>query len=91
MNDAVFQRRLNAFKQEGELLSFNLALVAEALDTIQELSDQNIGGETVEQRIGEYKDWDPDIFRVDKDTEDDYTARLQQTGKPYVLLSEEAG
>jgi fructose-1,6-bisphosphatase/inositol monophosphatase family enzyme len=91
MNDAVFQRRLNAFKDEGEWLSFNLALVAEALDTIQDLSDQNIGGETVEQRIGEYKSWDPEIFRVDKDTEDDYTARLTQTGKKYVLLSEEAG
>lgn len=91
MNDEVFQRRLSALKIHGDLLSFNMALVAEALDTIQELADQNIGGETVEQRIGEYKNWDPEIFRVDKDTEDDYTKRLEQTGKPYVLLSEEAG
>jgi len=90
-SDDLFARRRENFQQYGELTAFNLAMVAEALDTIQQLSDENVGGETVEKRIGEYKEWDPDIYRVDKDTEDGYRSRLAQWGKRLVLLSEEAG
>ena len=91
MSDKAFRGRLRAFRAEGELTAFNLAVVAEALDIIKELNDQNVGGETVEQRIGEYKAWDPEIFRVDKDTEDRYIKRLEERGGPVVVLSEEAG
>jgi fructose-1,6-bisphosphatase/inositol monophosphatase family enzyme len=91
MSDDLFAARLENFAAEGELLAFNLAAVAEALDTIAELNEQNVGGETVEKRIGEYKSWDPEIFKVDKDTEDGYTKRIQATGRNVVLLSEEAG
>jgi len=73
------------------LSAFNLALVAEALDTIQRLREENVGGETVERRLGEFKQWDPDIYRVDKDTEEGYRSRLAGWGRPVVLLSEEAG
>ena len=86
-----FEQRLKAFASEGELTAFNLTVVAEGLDLIRELNEQNVGGETVEQRLGEYKSWDPEIFRVDKDTEDQYTRRLQERGQPILLLSEEAG
>jgi len=91
MPEDKFAQRLEAFAKEGELTAFNLAIVAEGLDIIQELNDQNVGGETVEERIGEYKSWDPEIFRVDKDTEDRYSRRLQERGQPVLLLSEEAG
>jgi len=91
MSDELFKKRLENFGGKGELLAFNLAAVAEALDTIADLKEQNIGGETVEQRIGEYKSWDPDIFKVDKDTEDGFRRRLEERGQPVVLLSEEAG
>ena len=64
-----FEKWLAAFGDEDELTAFNLAVVAEGLDIIKDLNDQNVGGETVEERIGEYKSWDPEIFRVDKDTE----------------------
>ena len=87
----TFKRWLAAFADEGKLMSFNLAVVAEGLDIIKELNDQNVGGETVENRIGEYKSWDPEIFRVDKDTEDRYCKHLEERGEPIVLLSEEAG
>lgn len=90
-NDSLFQKRLANFADRGDPTAFNLAVVAEALDTIQEMKEQNIGGETVEKRIGEYKSWDPDIFRVDKDTEDGFRRRLAERGEPVVLLSEEAG
>jgi fructose-1,6-bisphosphatase/inositol monophosphatase family enzyme len=91
MGDDLFKARLKNFAQEGELAAFNLAATAEALDTIRELNDQNVGGETVEKRIGEYKSWDPEIFKVDKDTEQAYTNRVAALGRPVVLLSEEAG
>jgi len=90
MQQDLFAARLINFASEGELTAFNLAAVAEALDTIAELNDQNVGGETVQQRLGEYKSWDPDVFKVDKDTEDGYRRRLEARGSPVVLLSEEA-
>jgi len=91
MSDDLFAARLNNYSEEGELSAFNLACVSEALDTIKRLADENTGGETVEQRIGEYKSWDPDIYKVDKDTEDGFVARLKESGRRIVLLSEEAG
>ena len=91
MTDGLFEKRLSNFRSDGEQTAFTLAAVAEALDIITDLKEQNIGGETVEKRIGEYKNWDPDIFKVDKDTEDAFCKRLEQRGESVVLLSEEAG
>lgn len=91
MNDELFKKRLESFQDKGDPTGFALAAVAEALGTIAELRDQNIGGETVEKRLGEYKSWDPEIFKVDKDTEDGFRKRLEQRGEPVVLLSEEVG
>jgi len=86
----LFSRRLQNFAQYGDLLGFNLACVAEALDTIAHLNELNVGGEVVQERIGEFKEWDPEIFRVDKDCEDGYVRRLEERGQPTILLSEEA-
>lgn len=91
MKDEVFRKRLSNFMDKGELSAFNLSLVAEALDTVKELSDKNVGWEQVEQRLGEYKSWDPDILKVDKDTEKGYWKRLEERGTPFIFLSEEAG
>lgn len=86
-----FDQRLEKFSGEARQTQFNLALVDEALDIIADLNDQNVGGETVEERIGEYKSWDPEIFKVDKDTENAVAARLKESGAPFVMLSEEVG
>ena len=91
MNNELFAKRQENWKSEGELSAFNLACVAEALDTVKSLSDQNIGWEVVEKRIGEYKSWDPDIIKADKDTENGYWKRLEERGTPFKFLSEEAG
>ena len=91
MQNELFAKRFENWKSEGDLAAFNLACVAEALDTVKKLSDENIGGEVVEKRIGEYKNWDPDILKVDKDTENDYWKRLEERGTPFLFLSEEAG
>ncbi|MCD6365847.1 MAG: hypothetical protein J7M14_08230, partial [Planctomycetes bacterium] len=91
MNDKLFAERMRNFKCEGDLVAFNLACVAEALDTVENLSNKNIGWEVVEERIGEYKSWDPGILKIDKDTENGYWRRLEQRGNPFLFLSEEAG
>lgn len=91
MQDKMFAERLENWKSEGNLTAFNLACVAEALDTVKRLSDENIGAEVVEKRIGEYKNWDPDILKVDKDVENGYWKRLEQCRTPFTFLSEEAG
>lgn len=91
MNDDLFNKRLSALRERGEQTAFTLAAVAEALDTVAHLNEHNTGGETVETRIGEYKNWDPDVFRVDRDVEDGFRRRLEQRGEPVILLSEEAG
>jgi len=91
MSDELFEKRRENWAGEGELTAFNLACVAEGLDTVKALSDQNIGWEQVEQRMGEYKSWDPDILKVDKDAENGYYKRLNERGTPFIFLSEEAG
>ena len=91
MSNDLFQTRLTNWKNEGDLCAFNLACVAEALDTVKSLNDQNIGWEVVEQRLGEYKNWDPDIIKADKDAENGYWRRLEEQGTPFLFLSEEAG
>ena len=91
MNDELFAKRRENWKSEGELAAFNLACVAEGTDTVMRLSDENVGWEVVEKRIGEYKNWDPDILKVDKDTEGAYWKRLEDRGNPFTFLSEEAG
>ena len=91
MGDELFSVRRKKWSSDGELMSFNLACVAEGLDTVQSLSDQNIGWEEVEKREGEYESWDPDILKVDIDAENGYFKRLESRGHPITFLSEEAG
>ena len=91
MSDKLFEKRRENWKGEGELSAFNLACVAEAVDTVHKLNDDNVGWEVVEKRVGEYKNWDPDIIKADKDTENGYWKRLEQRGNPFKFLSEEAG
>lgn len=91
MSDSLFEARRRNLESEGEPCALNVAAVAEALDTIQSLREQNVGTETVAARLGEFKSWDPDILRVDKDTENGFRRRLELWGRPVVLLSEEAG
>ena len=91
MGDELFAQRRQNWADEGDLTAFNLAVVAEGLDAVKAMSDQNVGWEQVEERLGEYKSWDPDILKVDKDTENGYFKRLEDRGTPIVFLSEEAG
>ena len=51
MNDNLFMKRREKWKAEGELTAFNLACVAEAMDTVKYLSDENIGWKVIEKRL----------------------------------------
>lgn len=91
--DATFKRRLQAFAhQYDNLLALNLAVVAEGHDFINALADANRGREVVSQRkVGTdgFKAWDPTILKVDKDTENAYISRMEESGKNIIVLSEE--
>ncbi|MCM8814407.1 MAG: hypothetical protein NC937_03770 [Candidatus Omnitrophica bacterium] len=89
--DLNFKKRVENFSDKDEILAVNLAMVSEGLEIVKELSDKNIGWEEVEKRLGEYKSWDPDILKVDKDTENNYKKRLEEWKRPVIFLSEEAG
>ena len=45
MNDKLFKTRFSKWNSEGKLTAFNLACVAEGLDTVKGLKEQNIGEE----------------------------------------------
>lgn len=91
--DATFKRRLQAFAyQYDPLLALNLAIVAEGYDFINALATVNRGREVVSQRkVGAdgFKAWDPTILKVDKDTENAYIHKMEQSGKNIIVLSEE--
>lgn len=91
--DETFGRRLQAFgNQYDPLLALNLAIVAEGHDFINALAAANAGREVVSQRKVEadgFKAWDPTILKVDKDTENAYIHRMEQSGRNIVVLSEE--
>ena len=89
--DLNFKKRVENFSDKDEIVAVNLAMVSEGLEIVKELSDKNIGWEEVEKRLGEYKSWDPDILKVDKDTENNYKKRLEEWKRPVIFLSEEAG
>jgi len=91
--DRTFKLRLKAFGgQYPDPLALNLAIVAEGHDFIRALARANAGREAVADRqVGAdgFKAWDPTILKVDKDTENAYRERLEQSGKNVILLSEE--
>lgn len=85
-----FQERLTSLSEEAPLTAFNVAAVAEAMDTVKKLRGGSRGRQTVRKREGDWKTWDPEVFGVDTLTESGYIKRLTGLGRPVILLSEEA-
>jgi fructose-1,6-bisphosphatase/inositol monophosphatase family enzyme len=86
----MFEQRLASLAAESQLTAFNVAAVAEAMDTVQALKGTQAGLRTIQTREGEWKSWDPDIYGVDEATEGGYMARLKSLGRPIIMLSEES-
>jgi fructose-1,6-bisphosphatase/inositol monophosphatase family enzyme len=90
MTQAAFEERLASMAGESELTAFNVAAVAEALDTVRSLKGTQAGLRTIQTREGEWKSWDPDVYGVDEATEGGYISRLKALGRPIIMLSEES-
>lgn len=83
-------KRINSLGCDCKIASFNVAAVAEAMDTIWSLKGTQAGLETIQTRHGDWKSWDPDVYGVDEATEGGYIARLKELNRPIVMLSEES-
>jgi fructose-1,6-bisphosphatase/inositol monophosphatase family enzyme len=90
MGDDRFAKRLACLEGEAKLTAFNVAAVAEAIDTVHALKGTTAGLQTIQTRQGDWKSWDPDVFGVDEATEGGYIKRLRELQRPIVMLSEES-
>ncbi len=90
MTEDKFAQRKASLASEPELVAFNVAAVAEAMDTVWSLRGTKAGLETIQTRQGDWKSWDPDVYGVDEATEGGYIRRLQELGRPVIMLSEES-
>ena len=85
-----FVKRKESLACDSELTAFNVAAVAEAMDTVASLKGTQAGLKTIQTREGDWKSWDPDVYGVDEATEGGYIKRLKELGRPVVMLSEES-
>lgn len=85
-----FLERVRGLDSASELTVFNVAAVAEAMETIQSLKGTDAGLRTIQTRQGDWKSWDPDVYGVDEATEGGYIRRLKQLEQPIIMLSEES-
>jgi fructose-1,6-bisphosphatase/inositol monophosphatase family enzyme len=90
MPEDTFAARKASLASESELTAFNVAAVAEAMDTVRALQGTKAGLETIQTREGDWKSWDPDVYGVDEATEGGYIRRLKGLGRPVIMLSEES-
>ena len=90
MPEDRFSERKASLECDSELTAFNVAAVAEAMDTVWSLKGTETGLETIQTREGDWKSWDPDVYGVDEATEGGYIRRLKELGRPVVMLSEES-
>jgi len=85
-----FSARKQSLACDSELTAFNVAAVAEAMDTVSSLKGTQAGLKTIQTREGDWKSWDPDVYGVDEATEGGYISRLKELGRPVIMLSEES-
>ena len=90
MSEDKFTDRAKSLASESELTAYNVAAVAEAMDSVWALKGTEAGLKTIQTREGDWKSWDPDVYGVDEATEGGYIKRLNELGTPIVMLSEES-
>ena len=67
--------------------NFITQAVAKAVRRAQELGE--LATDVVEVRAKGYREWDPEVIRIDRELESLYVRSLQETGLSIVILSEE--
>ncbi|MCK4966826.1 hypothetical protein KAS50_07335 [bacterium] len=68
---------------------FGLNIIAEAVGLVNSLG--STGTNVVDVRTGEYRYWDPETLKVDKEVEDFFIKKIKEKGIYGTFLSEEAG
>jgi fructose-1,6-bisphosphatase/inositol monophosphatase family enzyme len=90
MAEDKFAERKQSVGCDSELTAYNVAAVAEAMDSVRSLAGTQAGLKTIQTREGDWKSWDPDVYGVDEATEGGYITRLKELKRPIVMLSEES-
>ncbi len=68
---------------------YGLSIIAEAIELVNSLGSKGTG--VVDVRTGDYRYWDPETLKVDKEVEDFFIKKLKDTGIYGTFLSEEVG
>lgn len=78
------------FKEQYDAwTAFALETVRDAVELVNKLGGRGV--EVVAGRAGEYRYWDPETLKVDRDCENLFRERLEKYRVKGVMLSEEAG
>lgn len=84
----IFQRSANAEKFEP-WTEFGLGVISESIELVASLG--STGKRVVDVRTGEYRNWDPETLKVDKEVENFFLSKIKEKGIYGTFLSEEAG
>ncbi len=68
---------------------FGLTVIRESIELVNSLGSK--GTRVVDVRTGEYRHWDPETLKVDKEVEDFFIKKIKEKGIYGTFLSEEAG
>jgi len=78
-----------SFESYGPWAGLALKAVAASLGAIRNLGAA--GRKVVEQRAGDYREWDPEIIAVDRGAEEEILRCIRDSGFGGTIISEEAG
>lgn len=80
---------MQPFSDFGPWVAFGLQTIHDSIELVNEMGGRGV--EVVERREGEYRYWDPETLKVDKEAENLFLNRLKAAGVRGTVLSEEAG
>ena len=77
------------FKEFSDLCAFGLETIEASIDLIHKMGPSGV--EIVAEREGEYRYWDPETLKVDRDCENLFIERIKKKELNCLFLSEECG
>ena len=80
---------MQTFDEFGPWTAFGLQTISDSIEMINEMGGRGV--EVVDTRTGEYRYWDHETLKVDREAEDLFLDRLRKAGIRATVLSEEAG
>ncbi len=83
------KKSVNSIKKFDPWTEFGLTIIAEAIELVNSLGSK--GASVVDVRTGEYRYWDPETLKVDKEVEDFFIKKIKEKGIYGTFLSEEVG